>query len=194
MKIKKRGKTLITLVSIAGMATASSSGLISQLAQSLDRAMIPKVQAEESTIRNLQRRAVSVEDTLKRYQGVRIAIESGRAMVADERDNYQALRDGVYQHEDLFLIVEQGQLTGYLERGTGKLFDVYEREGNWVEICLGPFCCGSDGCGFNGDDDMPQMSVAEALERSEISMSDKGVFERAQPSQETERPVPGSSL
>ena len=192
MKITKKGKTLITLVSIAGMATASSSGLISQLTQSLDRAMIPKVQAEESTIRNLQQRAIPVEEALKRYQGVRIAIESGRAMVADERDNYQALRDGVYQHEDLFLIVEQGQLTGYFEQGTGKLFDVYDDDGNWLEICIGPFCCGSDGCGFNGDD-MPQMSVEEALERSEISMSDKGVLERARPSRETERSFPGDS-
>ena len=191
MKITKKGKTLITLVSIAGMATASSSGLISQLAQSLDSAMIPKVQAEESTIRNLQRRAVSVEDTLKRYQGVRIAIESGKATVVDQRNNHQALRDGVYQHEDLFLVVEGGEFTGYFERGTGKLFDVYNDDGNWLEICIWIFCCGTD-CG--GGDDIPQMSVEEALERSEISISIEGALDRAQPSQETERRIPGDTF
>ncbi|QDZ40958.1 hypothetical protein FRE64_14020 [Euhalothece natronophila Z-M001] len=102
MKITKKGKTLITLVSIASIATASSSGLISQLTQSLDRAMIPKVQAEESTIRNLQERAIPIEEALAKFEAVRIAIKDGRATVVDQRGNHQALRDGVYQLEDFF--------------------------------------------------------------------------------------------
>ncbi|QDZ40959.1 hypothetical protein FRE64_14025 [Euhalothece natronophila Z-M001] len=167
MKITKKGKTLITLVSIAGIATASSSGLISQLTQSLDRAMIPKVQAEESTIRNLQQRAIPVADALAKFEAVGIVIKDGRAAVVDERKNHQALRDGVYQHEDLFLVIERGQLTSYFERGTGKLFDGDDDDDFWIEHVPGPL--GPD----PEPDEMPRFSVEDALQRAQPSLESR---------------------
>ncbi|QDZ40954.1 hypothetical protein FRE64_14000 [Euhalothece natronophila Z-M001] len=170
MKIKKQGKTLITLVSIAGMATASSSGLISQLTQSLDRAMIPKVQAEESTIRNLQQRAIPVERALARFDAVGMKIKNRRAMLVDERGNYQPLATGVYNYKDLFIIVNDSEFVGYFERGTGQLFDADDDDVGFWE-CTPP-----------EPDEMPRIS------------SVKDTLQRAQPSLETERPLPGSNL
>ncbi|QDZ40957.1 hypothetical protein FRE64_14015 [Euhalothece natronophila Z-M001] len=166
MKIKKRGKTLITLVSIAGMATASSSGLISQLAQSLDRAMIPKVQAEESTIRNLQREAIPLREALARFEAVGMKIEGRRAAVVDERGNPQPLKDGVYEHEGLFLVIEREQLTSYFEQGTGKLFDGDDDDELWIE-CIGPYCPEENG------DEMPEFSVEDALQRAQPSLGSR---------------------
>ena len=45
-KINNKSKTVLALVSITGLATASHSGLITQLASALARGVVPAAQAQ----------------------------------------------------------------------------------------------------------------------------------------------------
>jgi len=127
-----KGKQIIILASITGLAVAGNNGLVSQLASFLDGAVVSSVQAQ--TIRSVSpervKRAVELNSVLREFRANSIAIQGERAIVLFDGGRQMPLRDGIYRNDSLVFTVENGVVTNC--DGCG---DDGDDEPFWLQHC-----------------------------------------------------------